>query len=166
MDLAFAVPKGRRLDWLLEKAAELGAASLRPVVFQRSVAGGGKPSDSARQRWLAHCIAAAKQCGLNFLPEILPHLGLDVFLSEARGRPVVLGDTGEDAAGVPAALKDLQIEAGGKIGVLVGPEGGLTDDERSAALAAGCIPVRIGRMDLRIETAAVALLAAIRAVGG
>ena len=57
--LAFAVPKGNRLDWLLEKATELGAASLQPVIFNRSVAGGEELGENKFQRWMGHCISAA-----------------------------------------------------------------------------------------------------------
>ncbi len=80
--LAFAVPKGKRLDWLLEKATELGAASLTPVLFERSVSGmfPGRPPTATRQRWLAHCVAAAKQSGLNWLPELRDPVPLEELL--------------------------------------------------------------------------------------
>ena len=178
--LAFAVPKGKRLDWLLEKATELAAASLQPVRFERSVAG-GEPSGPKRQRWLGCCIAAAKQCGLNFLPELGQMLNLDQFLQEQaagnveppKGRRRIvrlLGDLGRDAVCITEALKPAD---GGRqseipnpkseIVLLVGPEGGLTAAERAACIKAGFRPVRLGRTTLRIETAAIALLAAATA---
>ena len=189
--LAFAVPKGKRLDWLLEKATELAAASLQPVRFQRSVAGGGLDG-AGRRRWLAHCIAAAKQSGLNFLPEIRQPAGLNEFLAEKPAEEstiLLLGDVGEDAMPILWALRGAEKSAirnpclppapacldpqGGRgrqakseIVVLVGPEGGLTDSERRAALAAGFMPVRIGTTTLRTETAAVSLLAAAAALLG
>lgn len=156
--LAFAVPKGKRLDWLLEKATELGAASLQPVVFRRSVAGGGDLSQAKRLRWMGHCIAAAKQSGLNFLPELRDSAPLEALLDRPAPQAGlrVLGDTGPDAVAAGPTLSG----GHGDVTICVGPEGGLTEAERSAALAGGFIPVRVGRTVLRIETAAVALLAA------
>jgi 16S rRNA (uracil1498-N3)-methyltransferase len=153
--LAFAVPKGKRLDWLLEKATELSAASLRAVVFERSVAGGDELTDAKRDRWLGHCIAAAKQSGLNFLPELRPTQTLAEYLAGEDAPLRLLGDAGADAQGI----REILSEATGELAVLVGPEGGLTAAERSAAVAAGFVPARLGRTTLRVETAAVAMLA-------
>ena len=160
--LAFAVPKGKRLDWLLEKATELGAASLWPVVFRRSVAAGGRA-----QRWAGHCIAAAKQCGLNQLPEIRPSARLVDFLATIAagefppgGGRFIFGDL----SGQARLLGDILADGPGQVVLLIGPEGGFTDDERGAIVAAGFEPVRLGGTTLRIETAAVALIGGIRAV--
>ncbi len=162
--LAFAVPKGKRLDWLLEKATELGAASLQPVVFQRSVAGGEELSEGKRDRWLTHCIAAAKQCGLDFLPAIRDTINV-VELCKSSAVPAgedqvlqLLGDIEPDAVPFAAALAD--VPPGAEVRLLVGPEGGVTPQERALALAAGFRPVRLGSTTLRVETAALALLAA------
>ena len=208
--LAFAVPKGKRLDWLLEKAAELAAASLRPVRFERSVAG-GEMTEAKHSRWLAHCIAAAKQCGLNFLPQIRGPLSLHEFLADLGtrnrepgtgnaehgtgnaepgtgnrepgtgkreamgGRRFIrlLGDNSPSACSVPEATApsrgpcQLAIENRKlEIVILIGPEGGLTDAERQACVESGFTPVRLGSTALRIETAAVALLAAVTALLG
>lgn len=156
--LAFAVPKGKRLDWLLEKATELAAASLQPVVFARSVAGGERLSEGKRRRWVAHCVAAAKQCGADFLPELHDPVPLADYLRDhaAADRRGVFGVC--DASGEPAgeALRRL---TGDEVGVLVGPEGGMTDEETAAVAEAGLRAVRLGRTTLRIETAAIALLA-------
>jgi len=159
VELGFAVPKGKRLDWLLEKATELGAGVLAPVVFAHSVA---RPdlSGKARDRWRAHCIAAAKQCGADLLPEIRPPAALTDFL--ARPCPGVFGDP---AAGQPLSAALAGLAGAPRLRILVGPEGGMTKAERAAAEAAGLAPVRLGGYVLRIETAAVAMLAAIRAGG-
>ena len=161
--LGFAVPKGKRLDWLLEKATELSAASLTPVIFQRSVAGGGELSDSKRRRWQAHCLAAAKQCGLNWLPEILPPQPLHEFLALSKDGLGILGHAAAEAASLATVIS--QWRGGQPIRLLVGPEGGLTDAELATARKAGFLPARLGRTTLRVETAAVALLAAIVAYG-
>jgi 16S rRNA (uracil1498-N3)-methyltransferase len=154
--LAFAVPKGNRLDWLLEKATELGVASLRPVRFERSVAGTEALSPAKRQRWLVHCIAAAKQADLDWLPQIEDPLPLAAFLA---ARPQGLfGDLSPDAQPLADALR--QLADARDLAIVVGPEGGFTDAERQRLLRAGLLPARLGRTTLRIETAAVALVAA------
>lgn len=153
--LGFSVPKGRRLDWLLEKATELGAARLSPVVFERSV-NIPKMSGHARSRWRAICIAAAKQCRADFLPEIDPASALSDFLGAEAGGVRILGDADSDVS-VPTALEEWS--PGSPVTILVGPEGGPTDAERRAALAAGFSPVRLGEYVLRVETAALVLLA-------
>jgi len=168
--LAFAVPKGRRLDWLLEKATELGAASLRPVFFERSVAGRrrtpghGGFTQAKRGRWLAHCISAAKQCGLDFLPEIAPPARLADFLRAPQEGVRLVGHAGPEAQTVMDALAGWR--AARPVWLLVGPEGGLTQPEIAAAGRSGFRPVRLGRTTLRVETAAVALLAAVVAAVG
>lgn len=164
--LAFAAAKPKRLDRLLEQASELGAASLRAVVFQRSVVGRDVLTDSKRRRWHAHCLAAAKQSGLNFLPELHPAVSLAEYLAlvGATGDLCLLGDPGQDAAPIArAAEAENHADA---IHLLIGPEGGLTGPERADALAGGFVPVRLGATVLRIETAAVALLAAVTAIYG
>ena len=161
IELAFATPKGKRLDWLIEKATELGAAALSPVVFERSIAGPGRgegPSD----RWRGTCIAAAKQCGADFLPEIRRARGLEEFLAAATAGARILGDS----AGAAGAAEALAAGSVGGVAILIGPEGGLTEPERAGAIQAGFTPVRLGELTLRIETAAVALLAAVRACAG
>ena len=166
MHVAFAVPKGKRLDWLLEKATELGAASLQPLRFARSVAVCEELSGGKGRRWLGHCIVAAKQCGLDLLPEIRQPTGLTEFLEGlAGGTVLLLGEAGEDAPALNDVLTRMPQQCTSTV-ILVGPEGGLSEAERATAVEAGFLPVRIGRTTLRVETAVVALLAAVAAVSG
>lgn len=160
--VAFAVPKGERTDWLLEKATELGAASLQPVLFERSVAGGADLSEQKRRRWLGHCISAATQCELNFLPEIRDPISLADFLRGGDDTLDILGDCADDSPGLLSALG--AAERGRDIRLLIGPEGDFTPAERAAAVEAGMIPARLGTTTLRVETAAIALLAAVTAI--
>ena len=155
VELAFAVPKGKRLDWLVEKATELNAARLSPIIFKRSVA---KTAPSSR--WRKTCIAAAKQCGADFLPEIAAARKLSDFLAETDADIRILGDAGGEMS-IPTAIKEWSPEK--RIVILIGPEGGLTDDETAAAEQANFSPVRLGNLVLRVETAAVVMLAAINA---
>jgi len=157
--LAFAVPKGSRADWLVEKATELGVASLRPTVFERSVAGKEPLSAAKRERWLNHCAAAAKQARLNWLPVLEDTAPLGDRLAQAAGALVLVGDTVEEAVPILEALA--RRRKGEDILIVVGPEGGLADAERATLRAGGAVAVRLGRSVLRIETAAIALAAAV-----
>ena len=159
--VAFAIPKGKRLDWLLEKATELGASSLQPIVFARSVAGGDSLKASKRDRWQMQCVAAAKQSGLNTLPTLGDMEPLAAYLATPARGLRLFGDL-DDAASLREALATSP--APESIELLVGPEGGFTDEERAAILASGATPIRLGETTLRTETAAIALLAGVRAV--
>jgi 16S rRNA (uracil1498-N3)-methyltransferase len=166
--LAFAVPKGKRLDWLLEKAAELGAASLRPIVFERSVAGSpaGKLPAATRERWLSHCIAAAKQSGLNWLPAIEDPAELgDMLTAGLLGAEGYFGIVGVlDGGARPLREVLSRCPHGRDVCLLVGPEGGMTHKEITDSVSTGFVPARLGRTILRVETAAIALLAATTAI--
>ncbi len=153
--VSFAVPKGKRLDWLLEKCTELGVAVLQPVRFERSVAGEGNFGESKRQRWMTHCIQACKQSGGDFLPEIRDPLPLAEYLAGEDAAERLLGDPSGEPIGTNACPQTAAL--------LIGPEGGLSDHERQSAIDAGFRPARLGHTVLRVETAAVAMLAAIRA---
>lgn len=156
--LAFAVPKGKRLEWLLEKATELGADRLAPVRFARSVAGGEALSAAARRRWRARCMAAAKQSRRAHLPAIEPVRPLEAALASAG--PGVFGDTAAGAAPVVEALASLAVPpAEAVFHIYIGPEGGLTGAERARLAGAGLVAVRLGGTVLRTETASAALLA-------
>ena len=156
--LGFAVPKGRRLDWLLEKATELGAASLQPVLFERSVAGQGQLSEGKRRRWAGHCVAAAKQCGLDWLPQLHEPATLAELLDRWRAELKIVGEAGEGSSSIAGALAGRHKDQA--VGLLIGPEGGLTESEDAAVREGGFVSVRLGATTLRIETAAVAMLAA------
>jgi 16S rRNA (uracil1498-N3)-methyltransferase len=157
VELAFACPKGKRLDWLIEKATELGAARLTLVVFSRSAS---QPSAHALERLGAICIAAAKQCGANFLPQVARPVELGDFLAANQAGLRLLASA-EAKTSLPSALTGYKRGEG--ITALIGPAGGLTDAETAAAVEAGFVPVRLGDLTLRVETAAAATLAAVTA---
>jgi len=156
--IAFGAPTGKRIDWLVEKATELGAASLQRVIFDRSPPAAKAKSAAKGDKLLGHCISAAKQCGLNFLPKLPAPTTLAEILSAREDSLRLLGDTGPGALQLGKALEGkLPCQA---VMLLIGPEGGLTESERGESIAAGFVPVRIAGTTLRTETAAVALLAA------
>jgi 16S rRNA (uracil1498-N3)-methyltransferase len=154
--LAFAPVKRAQTDWLVEKATELGAAKLIPVMTQRTVAERVK-----LERLQAIAIEAAEQCGRTRLPEIAEPVTLKQLLAERDpSRRLYFADEG---GGEPAASA---FKAGAAL-ILIGPEGGFTDEERSAVRAApNSVAISLGPRILRAETAALAALAAYMAVAG
>ncbi|MBT3200332.1 MAG: 16S rRNA (uracil(1498)-N(3))-methyltransferase [Phycisphaerales bacterium] len=156
--LAFAAPKGKRMDWLAEKTTELGVASLQRVIFDRSPPASKSASDMKSDKLMGHCISAAKQCGLNFLPQLPEPVGLAEIIGSNDSTLRILGDMSPEALSLPEVLSSNDSQA--EITLLIGPEGGLTDRERSDATAGGFIPARLGGTILRTETASIAMLAA------
>jgi len=154
--LAFAPVKRTQTDWLVEKATELGAAKLLPVITQRTIAERVK-----LERLEAIAIEAAEQCGRTVLPEIAEPVSLKQLLAcRDPGRRLYFADEG---GGEPAATAF----APGSALILTGPEGGFTDEERAAIrAAANSVAISLGPRILRAETAALAALAAFMAVAG
>jgi 16S rRNA (uracil1498-N3)-methyltransferase len=154
--LAFAPVKRAQTDWLVEKATELGAARLIPVMTQRTIAGRVK-----LERLEAIAIEAAEQCGRTRLPEIEEPVGLKRLLAgRDPARRLYFADEGggEPVAG---AFKP------GPALILTGPEGGFTDEERALIRAVpNAVPVSLGPRILRAETAALAALTAYMALVG
>ena len=154
--LAFAPVKRQGTDWLVEKATELGATRLIPVITQRTVAERVK-----LERLEAIAIEAAEQCGRTVLPEIAEPLSLAKLLEQRdEGRTLYFAD---EAGGDRAA----DAFTSGPALLLTGPEGGFSDDERNRIRAApNSVPISLGPRILRAETAALASLAAWMSVVG
>jgi len=154
--LAFAPVKRAQTDWLVEKATELGAAQLLPVMTQRTVA------ERVRlDRLKAITIEAAEQCGRTRLPGIGEPQGLkDLLRQREPARRLYFADESGGEAAV-SAFKE------GSTLILVGPEGGFTDDERQLIRSAdNSLAISLGPRILRAETAALAALAAYMALAG
>jgi 16S rRNA (uracil1498-N3)-methyltransferase len=153
--LAFAPVKRAQTDWLVEKASELGAARLIPVMTRRTVAERVK-----LERLEAIAIEAAEQCGRTILPGISEPASLKELLERDIARTLYFADEG---GGEPVA----DAFKPGPALILTGPEGGFTDAERALIRAApGTVAVSLGPRILRAETAALASLAAYMAVAG
>lgn len=154
--LAFAPVKRTQTDWLVEKATELGAARLIPVMTRRTVAERVK-----LDRLNAIAIEAAEQCGRTVLPEIAEPVALAQFLGRRDpARTLYFADEG---GGGPAAAA---FKPGPAL-ILIGPEGGFADEERSLVrVASNTMAISLGPRILRAETAALAALAAYMTVAG
>jgi 16S rRNA (uracil1498-N3)-methyltransferase len=151
-----------RMDYAVQKAVELGAAAIAPVIGTRSVARlEGARAARRVEHWRQIVIAACEQSGRNRLPSVHAPCALAAWLrapSPAELRVVLL----PDAEGSLAALA----RPAGPIELLVGPEGGFTAEESATACAAGFRPVRLGTRILRTETAGAAMLAAMQVLWG
>jgi 16S rRNA (uracil1498-N3)-methyltransferase len=160
IDLATAVPKGARADVLVEKASELGADRLTPLICQRSVV---EPGENKLERFSRLAIESAKQCGRSHFMAIQPPTPLRAFLAQADHDRRLIAD---EAAGRDPGetVQNLLGDLGGvaRLAILVGPEGGWSESERIEAKQAGFQPVRLGPNILRVETAALAAVAIAR----
>ena len=154
--LAFAPVKRTQTDWLVEKATELGAARLIPVMTQRTVAERVK-----LERLESIAIEAAEQCGRTILPELAEPLSLARFLEQREASRTLFFANEAGGERASDAFK------AGPACILTGPEGGFTDDERAAVRAvSNSVPISLGPRILRAETAALAALSAwMSAVG-
>jgi 16S rRNA (uracil1498-N3)-methyltransferase len=163
LTLVQGIARGERMDLVVQKATELGVTAIVPVAAVRSVV---KLDAGTRARKLAHwrgiASAACEQCGRARLPAIAEPATLAHWLRQpptAGVRRILLApDADESLVGAAAGAQAVEL--------LVGPEGGLEDAERDAALAAGYRACRLGPRVLRSETAAVAALTVLQAVAG
>ncbi|MEQ1534280.1 MAG: 16S rRNA (uracil(1498)-N(3))-methyltransferase [Burkholderiaceae bacterium] len=160
--LIVGVPANDRMDWLVEKATELGVASIQPVMTERSVLRlSGERSDKKRAHWQAVAVAACEQCGRNQVPVVHEVMALNAWLAANNGN--------QEGAAQPLryllslrpetqALNALVGKSTAAATFLSGPEGGLSVAEEDAALAKGFQPVSLGNRVLRAETAGLAAL--------
>ena len=156
--LLVGMPANERMDWLVEKASELGAASIQPIIAERSVLKlKGERAEKKRAHWQGIAVAACEQCGRNRVPAVREVLTLHEWLAlgQTQGARLVLSLQ-------PGAQPLSQAAPGhGPVTLLSGPEGGLSPPEEQAALSAGFVPVTLGPRVLRSETAPLAVLATL-----
>lgn len=154
--LAFAPVKRSQVDWLAEKATELGIARLIPVTTRRTIVDRVK-----LERLNAIAVEAAEQCGRTLLPHIAEPLGLSKFLEQRDAARILY--FADETGGQPVSVAFRP----GPAAILTGPEGGFTDEERSLIRSAeNSIPISLGPRILRAETAALAAVSAWMALAG
>ena len=160
LGLVQGLPEADKMDWIIQKATELGVAWVQPLTCERSVVRlSGERAARREAHWRRVAIAAAEQSGRTRIPEVRPTLGFMSWLA-------VPADTPRWLLSPDAAPLSAQPVAPSPLELLVGPEGGFSERERELLLARGCIPVALGPRVLRTETAPVAALAAIHALWG
>ena len=156
------LPKGDKLDWILQKATELGVSAVWPVLTERSVARPRPEALATRHaRWQRIVEEAARQSGRTDVPEVAALRPLEeaVRALDAGARLLIL-DEEERSERLGRAAGD------GAVALVVGPEGGLAREEVGALHAAGGMPVSLGPLVLRTETAGLAALAVLRHLDG
>lgn len=159
--LVQALASGDKMDWVVQKAVELGAHAVQPVQAERSVLRlAGERADKRVAHWQQVAVAACEQCGRNRVPEIRPLQALAPWLGAHRDAlNYVLAPGGAAGFADEPEPKDV-------VHLLVGPEGGWSEVEIAAFDAAGCRRVRLGPRVLRTETAGLAAIAALQARWG
>jgi 16S rRNA (uracil1498-N3)-methyltransferase len=166
--LAQGIAGGDKMDWLIEKAVELGAASIVPLTTVRSVVRlSGERAARRHTHWQALVRAACEQCGRNRLPEVAPAREIAAWLGSLSRKPedgelrLLLSPRADLAfSALPSSAPK------GKVTVMVGPEGGFSAAEEAAVIECGFTPLGLGPRVLRTETAGIAVLAALAARWG
>ena len=175
--LVVGMPANERMDWLVEKATELGVARITPLMTERSVVRlSGERADKKQAHWQAIAASACEQCGRNRVPTIDAPQRLDAWLAsvaalKAHKAVLSLHDSTQGLRGWAASCAPVTLSAAGAIGagndvglantannwlLLNGPEGGLSDSEDALARSHGFAAVSLGERVLRSETAALA----------
>jgi len=154
LTLATAVPKGERFDWLVEKATELGVARLVTILTERSVS---DPRVTRIDRLRRLIIEASKQCGRNRLMTLETTTAWPTYINEELAEVRLFAHL--EGGSAPARWP--RLKTGQSVALAIGPEGGFSDEEANAALAAGWQAIRLGPTILRVETAALAGAAAL-----
>ncbi|MBU0588169.1 MAG: 16S rRNA (uracil(1498)-N(3))-methyltransferase [Gammaproteobacteria bacterium] len=163
--LLIGMPANERMDWLVEKATELGVASIQPLTSERSVLRlSGERADKKLAHWRGIAIAACEQCGRNRVPLVHPVQSLGDWMRHpaATTHPHLLLSL---RPGTLSLRQTIQNHPAGVFTFLSGPEGGLSAAEEALALAQGFVPVTLGSRVLRAETAPLAALAALTLLG-
>jgi 16S rRNA (uracil1498-N3)-methyltransferase len=154
--LAQGLPEGGKMDWIVEKAVELGVTSIQPLAAQRSVVRlSGERADKRRAHWEAVVVAASEQCGRTRLAQVAPVADFNRWVqAPSPARRILLS---------PRATQSL---APHDVCLMIGPEGGFSAEEEERALSHGALALSMGPRVLRTETAGLAALAALAALWG
>ena len=160
--LVQALAGGDKMDWIVQKAVELGVRAIQPLTAARSVVRlDGARADKRLAHWQQIAVAACEQCGRNRVPMVLPLRSLDAYLAQDDGHT--------RWALLPQAelrLADCTLSPDAAHALLVGPEGGWAPEEEARLAAAGVTGVRCGPRILRTETAGLAALAVVQSLWG
>jgi 16S rRNA (uracil1498-N3)-methyltransferase len=158
--LGQAIPKGKNMDLIVQKAVEIGAAEIAPILSDRTVVRLDEESAASKQaKWQTVAIEAAKQCGQNWLPQVhAPQTMAQFFEHRRRFDLQLIGSLQSDAVHLKNILAEYSAEHRDRptsVLMLVGPEGDFTPAELSLARSHGCRPITLGPIVLRVETASI-----------
>jgi 16S rRNA (uracil1498-N3)-methyltransferase len=164
--LGQAIPKGKNMDLIVQKAVEIGASEIAPIISDRTVVRLSDDDAAQKQaKWQTIAIEAAKQCGQNWLPYIRkPQAVAQFFAARAAFDLQLIGSLQPDAQHLKKILADYERDHRTRpisVLMLVGPEGDFTPAELNLARANGCHPITLGPIILRVETAAIYCLSVL-----
>ena len=164
--LAQAIPKGKNMDLIVQKAVEIGAAEIAPLISERTIVHlEAKEAAQKQAKWQQVAIEAAKQCGQNWLPTVqTPRKLSDFFANAGLQQLRLIGSLQSDAVHLKTVLADYEHEHHARpVSVLmcIGPEGDFTPAELNLARSNGCRPITLGPIILRVETAAIYCLSVL-----
>ncbi len=164
--LAQAVPKGRNMDLIVQKAVELGASAIAPILSDRTVVHlDAAELEKKRAKWSETALEACKQCGQNHLPHVATPRPTKEFLESAEpGELLLIASLQPDARPIKSVIGDFaaaHARLPRSTTVLVGPEGDFTPAEIALAKSHGFLPVTLGPIILRTETAAIYCLSVL-----
>jgi 16S rRNA (uracil1498-N3)-methyltransferase len=164
--LGQAIPKGKNMDLIVHKAVEIGAAEIAPLISERTIVDlGPKEAEQKKTKWRQIAIEAAKQCGQNWLPQVHAPRKLKDFFSHAGSFDLrLIGSLQPDAIHLKKILADYTEQHRDRprnVLMLVGPEGDFTPAELALAKTNGCLPITLGPIILRVETAAIYCLSVL-----
>lgn len=164
--LGQAIPKGKNMDLIVQKAVEIGAAEIAPIISDRTVVQVDLESAAQKHaKWQQIAIEAAKQCGQNWLPQVhAPRRLGDFFLASTAFDLRLIGSLQPDAQHLKEILADYSNEhqhLPESVLMLIGPEGDFTPAELALARHHGCRPITLGPIILRVETAAIYCLSVL-----
>lgn len=163
--LAQAVPKGKNMDLIIEKAVELGANAIAPLLSERTVVQLTPDEAAAKQeKWQTVAREACKQCGQNWLPEVSAPVSPKTFFEQNKPAGLMLiGSLQSDSKPIKQVLADYTEHHGRPedVTIFIGPEGDFTPAELALAKSQGCQPITLGPIILRTETAAIYCLSVL-----
>ena len=157
--LVQAIPKGKLFEWILEKATELGAVRIVPLLTERTVVQlDGAERERKREKWQRAVVEACKQCGQNWLPLVDEPVALAAFLRTPAASDALVASLHPGAVPLREAFSGV---SAGDVSVFVGPEGDFSPQEMEWIVGWGARPVSLGRIVLRVETAAMYCLSVL-----
>ncbi|MDA1138471.1 MAG: 16S rRNA (uracil(1498)-N(3))-methyltransferase [Planctomycetota bacterium] len=154
--LALALTKGKQADSVIRMSTELGVTSIQPVLADRSIVR-SKDTERITEKWQRITIEAAKQCGRNYLPAVKDEIKLSALVQMRASDTLRLLPHTKAALPLRGVLRGSACRA---FTILIGPEGGFTDDEAAFATQNGFTPVSLGAHVLRVETACLMAISA------
>jgi 16S rRNA (uracil1498-N3)-methyltransferase len=159
--LVQSVPKGKTMEWIIEKAVEMGVARIVPLVTRNTVVKyDASEAVKKADKWQKVALEACKQCGQNWMPVVEEPMDCHAFLASPREGAKIIASLAPGARPLREVIEDIAQASG--ITIMIGPEGDFSAAETSAALSEGFVPASLGDLVLRCETAALFCLAALR----